>query len=137
VLLLVHRGGNLGPHSAPSESSARLRPVPATTTFLGAEFLIECVVVVFLSALLEFLRGIGSNASVVVVVLIALVSGVFLPLGCSLSGPEPMLCFMYCSCGCLYQLLFYLIAIRETRSSWQKNCAFYASSMPTCQASLD
>jgi hypothetical protein len=55
--------------------------VPSTTTPLGAEFLIECVVVVFLSALLEFLRGIGSNASAVVVVLIALVSDVFLPLG--------------------------------------------------------
>jgi hypothetical protein len=88
VLLLVHRRGNLGPQSAPSKSSTRALPVPITVTLLGAEFLVEGVVVVFLSVLLEFLRAISFDASVVVVgsqgylvVLIALVSGGFSSVG--------------------------------------------------------
>jgi hypothetical protein len=62
--------------------------VPITVTLLGAEFLVEGVVVVFLSVLLEFLRAISFDASVVVVgsqgylvVLIALVSGGFSSVG--------------------------------------------------------
>jgi hypothetical protein len=144
VLLLVCGGGNLGPHSTPSESSARLRPVPTTTTPLGAEFLVEGVVMVFLSALLEFLRGIGLDASTVVVVLITLMSGGFLPLGRSLSGPEPVsggflplgrslrgpepvLCFMYYRRGRLFLLIFYFNVIRvrhDLEKIWVENHVF-------------
>jgi hypothetical protein len=65
--LLVHGGGIMGPQSAPSEGSAGALPVLTTVTPSGAKFLVERVVVVFLSALLEILGGIGFDASTVVV----------------------------------------------------------------------
>jgi hypothetical protein len=53
-------GGTLGHQSTSSESYARPLPMSATTTPSGAEFLVEGVVVVSLSALMKILRGSAS-----------------------------------------------------------------------------
>jgi hypothetical protein len=60
-------GGTMEPQFTPSESFARPLPVPTTSAPFGAEFLVEGVVVVILSAPLEILCGIVFDASTVVV----------------------------------------------------------------------
>jgi hypothetical protein len=67
-------GAPVGPRRGESGASFRIErkvrpvmPVSTTTTPLGAEFLVEHIIGVFLSALLEFHPGIGFYASAVVV----------------------------------------------------------------------